>query len=97
MLLQFPFLDAVLSETMRLLPPISLGTIRVARSDMSLCGYRVPAGSYVNVRFSAPLFLCSFSPPAHLEVITHEDMMQAASVQALLPRFQSVADDADGC
>ena len=45
-----PYLDAVLNETLRLLPPISLGTIRQARTRMQLRGYDIPKGAYINVR-----------------------------------------------
>lgn len=45
---QFPYLDAVLNETLRLLPPISLGTIREARTEMQLHGFTIPQGSYIN-------------------------------------------------
>lgn len=48
--MQFPYLDAVLNETLRLLPPISLGTIREARTRMQLRGYDIPKGAYINVR-----------------------------------------------
>jgi cytochrome P450 len=47
--MQFHYLDAVLNETLRLLPPISLGTIREARTSMQLRGYDIPKGAYINV------------------------------------------------
>lgn len=40
----------MLNETLRLLPPISLGTIREARTEMQLHGFTIPKGSYINVR-----------------------------------------------
>lgn len=41
------YLDAVLQESMRLMP-ISIAVVRRILHDMTLCGYHVPAGSYVN-------------------------------------------------
>lgn len=48
------YLDAVLNETLRLLPPISLGTIREARTEMQLRGFMIPKGAYINVRCFRP-------------------------------------------
>jgi cytochrome P450 len=42
----FPYLDAVLKESTRLLPPVPL-QLRVAQSDAAIAGYRVPRGTRV--------------------------------------------------
>ncbi len=41
-----PWLDAIVSETMRLFPPAPFQT-RIAAKDVSLGGYRVPEGAYI--------------------------------------------------
>jgi cytochrome P450 len=43
---QMEYLDCVLKETARLYPPIHLGS-RIAASDLSFRGYRIPAGTRV--------------------------------------------------
>ena len=62
---QFPYLDAVLNETLRLLPPISLGTIREARTQMQLRGYNIPKGAYINVRRAVERYRRVDAPPMH--------------------------------
>lgn len=47
--MQFPFLVACFNEALRLEPSLGLGTIRVCREDTTLCGYRVPQGTWLNV------------------------------------------------
>lgn len=43
---QLPYLDRVVKETLRLYPPIHLGT-RTAAMDLEFNGYRIPAGARV--------------------------------------------------
>lgn len=47
--LQFPYLDAVFSEALRLTPPGAFGTIRVAREDFHLGSFRIRKGWLLNV------------------------------------------------
>ena len=58
---QFPYLDAVFSEALRMTPPGAFGTIRVAREDFTLGGYKIRKGWLLNVRLVAA---CSLQPPA---------------------------------
>jgi len=46
---KFPFLVACFNEALRLEPSLGLGTIRVCREDTTLCGYRVPQGTWLNM------------------------------------------------
>ena len=64
-MVQFPYLDAVLNETLRLLPPISLGTIREARTRMCLRGYDIPKGAYINVGGAVKRCRRVYMPPKH--------------------------------
>ncbi len=43
---KLPFLDCVLKETMRLYPPIHLGS-RIAATDTTIAGYHIPTGARV--------------------------------------------------
>lgn len=45
---QFPYLDAVFSEALRLTPPGAFGTIRVAREDFHLGSFRIRKGWLLN-------------------------------------------------
>ncbi len=49
--LQFPYLTACFNEALRLDPPLGLGTVRMNREDTTICGYRIPKGAWLNVRF----------------------------------------------
>lgn len=46
--MQFPYLEAVFKETLRLFPPVPL-TIREAERDIQLGGYTIPAGTHLAV------------------------------------------------
>eukprot|EP00884_Botryococcus_braunii_P011979 jgi/Botrbrau1/20782/Bobra.0156s0013.1 len=46
---QFPYLEAVIWESLRLLPPIPNLTGRLLKQDMDLGGYLVPRGTWVQV------------------------------------------------
>lgn len=59
--MQFPYLEAVLCESLRLTPPGAFGSIRVAREDFEVCGLTVRKGWFLNVRPSAsPQLICNF-------------------------------------
>jgi cytochrome P450 len=46
---QFPYLDAVFSEALRLSPPAAFGTIRAAREDFQVCGgLTIRKGWFIN-------------------------------------------------
>ena len=44
-----PYLEAVLKESLRILPPAGTGTMREAKEEIELGGYRIPKGSAINV------------------------------------------------
>ncbi len=46
---QFPYLEGVIWETLRLMPPIPNLTGRLLKQDMDLGGYLVPRGTWVQV------------------------------------------------
>jgi cytochrome P450 len=43
---RFPYLNAVIKESLRLFSPASMGTSRVADKDMTICGHTVPKVSW---------------------------------------------------
>jgi thromboxane-A synthase/cytochrome P450 family 3 subfamily A len=45
---QLPYLDAVFRETLRLCPPASLGTLRLAKEDQDVCGYTIRKGWHIS-------------------------------------------------
>jgi len=63
-LVQFPYLDAVFSEALRLSPPAAFGTIRIAREDFEVCGFTIRKGWFLNVRLclAAGRFVAAFWP-----------------------------------
>lgn len=49
---RLPLLDRAVRETLRLYPPIQ-NTVRTVEADMTVDGFRIPAGSHVRVPFAA--------------------------------------------
>lgn len=55
----FPYLDAVLKESLRLFSPAAL-SVREAEADTVVGGYSIPKGTWIHVSWTFPLFWLLF-------------------------------------
>lgn len=79
MQLQFPYLTACIDESLRVHPPAGTGTLRTAREDCTVCGFRIPKGTLMNVR--CPHHFFPRNTQEHYYNLTH--------IVGVLPRTSS--------
>lgn len=90
---QLPYLDAVVNEALRMSPPAGLGTIRKAREDFEVCGFRIPKDTPLNTA----MYTFQNSSEYWTDACTFKPERFMSSDAAKAPAFAPFGDGGRNC